>query len=115
MKNSSVNRQTNQSAAFHLQLSRLALAVAAIFLALSSLGLTAKAQTALGGSATQQKATPPEWQAVEKAIGKSGSLQPGDVFKIGMPRNDLEVRRGACTSIQRWRWDHGWLSRRQET
>ena len=36
-------------------------------------------------------ATPPEWQAVEKAIGKTGTLQPGDVFKFGFPRRDLQV------------------------
>jgi hypothetical protein len=32
-----------------------------------------------------------DWKAVETAIGKTGSLQPGDVFKIGLPRNDLTV------------------------
>jgi hypothetical protein len=33
-----------------------------------------------------------DWTAVENAIGKTGSMQPGDVFKIGLPRNDLDVR-----------------------
>lgn len=32
-----------------------------------------------------------DWKAVETAIGKTGSLQPGDVFKFGLPRNDLMV------------------------
>lgn len=32
-----------------------------------------------------------DWKAVETAIGKTGSLQPGEVFKIGLPRNDLMV------------------------
>jgi len=32
-----------------------------------------------------------DWKAVETAIGRTGSLQPGDVFKIGLPRNDLMV------------------------
>jgi len=32
-----------------------------------------------------------EWKAVEQALGKSGQLQPGDVFRIGMPRTDLKV------------------------
>ena len=32
-----------------------------------------------------------DWKAVETAIGKTGSLQPGDVFKIGLPRTDLAV------------------------
>jgi len=35
--------------------------------------------------------TPAEWKAVEQAAGKTGSLQPGSVFKIGLPRSDLNV------------------------
>jgi hypothetical protein len=33
----------------------------------------------------------PDWKAVEQALGKSGQLQPGDVFRVGMPRTDLNV------------------------
>ena len=33
----------------------------------------------------------PDWKAVEPALGKAGQLQPGDVFRIGMPRTDLAV------------------------
>jgi Domain of Unknown Function (DUF1259) len=33
----------------------------------------------------------PDWKGVEQALGKSGQLQPGDVFRIGMPRTDLAV------------------------
>src|SRR2546429_1751037 len=36
-------------------------------------------------------ATDPDWKAVEQALGKSGQIQPGDVFRIGMPRTDLNV------------------------
>lgn len=32
-----------------------------------------------------------DWKTVEQALGKSGQLQPGDVFRIGMPRTDLSV------------------------
>src|ERR671931_467432 len=32
-----------------------------------------------------------DWKAVEQALGKTGQLQPGDVFRIGMPRTDLNV------------------------
>src|SRR5256885_742021 len=32
-----------------------------------------------------------EWKPVEDAMGRSGKLQPGDVFKFGMPRKDLQV------------------------
>jgi hypothetical protein len=36
-------------------------------------------------------AADPDWKAVEQALGKSGQLQPGDVFRIGMARTDLTV------------------------
>src|SRR5438309_7206645 len=36
-------------------------------------------------------AADPDWKAVEQALGKSGSMQPGDVYRIGMPRTDLNV------------------------
>ena len=36
-------------------------------------------------------AAAPDWKAVEQALGKSGQLQEGDVFRIGMPRTDLSV------------------------
>jgi uncharacterized protein DUF1259 len=37
------------------------------------------------------QAADPDWKAVEQALGKSGQMQPGDVFRIGMPRSDLNV------------------------
>jgi Domain of Unknown Function (DUF1259) len=36
-------------------------------------------------------AAQPDWKAVEQALGKSGQLQAGDVFRVGMPRTDLNV------------------------
>jgi Domain of Unknown Function (DUF1259) len=32
-----------------------------------------------------------EWKNVEQAIGKTGTLQPGDVFKLSFPRRDLQI------------------------
>lgn len=32
-----------------------------------------------------------DWKGVEQAIGKAGSIQPGDVYKISLPRSDLQV------------------------
>jgi len=32
-----------------------------------------------------------DWTAVEQALGRSGVLQPGDVYKFGLPRADLTV------------------------
>jgi len=40
-------------------------------------------------AATQ--AADPDWKAVEQALGKGGQLQPGDVFRVGMPRSALNV------------------------
>ncbi len=37
------------------------------------------------------RAADPDWKMVEQALGKSGQMQPGDVFRIGMPRTDLAV------------------------
>jgi hypothetical protein len=36
-------------------------------------------------------AAEPDWKAVEQALGRPGQLQPGGVFRIGMPRSDLAV------------------------
>jgi hypothetical protein len=43
------------------------------------------------GAPAPARAAEPDWKAVEQALGKSGQLQPGDVFRIGMPRSDLSV------------------------
>src|SRR5436190_2961188 len=32
-----------------------------------------------------------DWQAVDQAMGKAGAAQPGDVYKFGLPRTDLQV------------------------
>src|SRR5260370_6625291 len=47
--------------------------------------------TVLAGSLGGALAADPDWKAVESALGKSGQLQAGDVFRIGMPRTDLSV------------------------
>ena len=39
----------------------------------------------------QQSSTPAEWKPVEDALGRKGSIQPGDVFKFSMPRSDLKA------------------------
>jgi Domain of Unknown Function (DUF1259) len=32
-----------------------------------------------------------DWQQVEKALGVWGSVEPGDVYKVSLPRSDLKV------------------------
>lgn len=51
----------------------------------------ALACVALTGVSSGALAADPDWKAVEQALGKSGQLQPGDVFRVGMPRTDLSV------------------------
>src|SRR5207253_2611515 len=40
---------------------------------------------------TAAPAADPDWKAVEQALGKTGQMQAGDVYRIGMPRTDLSV------------------------
>jgi len=44
-----------------------------------------------------QQVTSKEWQPVEAALGRTGQLQPGDVFKFAMPRKDLKVTKDGVT------------------
>jgi hypothetical protein len=37
------------------------------------------------------------WRPVEAALGRSGQMQPGDVFKFAMPRKDLKVIKDGVT------------------
>ena len=43
------------------------------------------------GLATPALADEADWQQVEKALGVSGSMEPGDVYKVSLPRSDLKV------------------------
>ena len=52
--------------------------------------------SALQNEAARTKPQQPsatDWKPVEQALGKAGSLQPGDVYKVGLPRTDLQVHR----------------------
>jgi len=40
--------------------------------------------------------TPTEWEKVDRALGRSGTLQ-GQTYRVGFPRNDLHVTVGAVT------------------
>src|SRR5689334_16917067 len=48
-------------------------------------------ESASSANNAQQPATPADWKPVEQALGKSGAMQPGDVFKVSLPRSDLKV------------------------
>ena len=56
-----------------------------------TLALIAFAVLLVPGAGRPAMAAPPDWKAVEQALGKPGQLQAGDVFRIAMPRTDLSV------------------------
>src|SRR5512141_1573564 len=78
-----MNNQSNHShtAARRIQSSALILCSVILIVISQAASLTAQ----------NKSTTPDEWRPVEEAIGKTGSMQPGEVFKIGLPRNDLVV------------------------
>ena len=39
----------------------------------------------------QSQSSAAEWKSVELALGKAGSMLPGDVYKVSFPRSDLKV------------------------
>jgi hypothetical protein len=52
-------------------------------------------QNQSGPSNSQQQTAATDWKPVEQALGKAGSVQPGDVYKVSLPRNDLRVSVGS--------------------
>src|SRR5260370_4884612 len=48
-------------------------------------------QSQAGQSNNQQQPAATDWKPVEQALGKGGSMQPGDVYKVSLPRSDLKV------------------------
>lgn len=41
--------------------------------------------------------TPGPWKSVDAALGRTGQMQPGDVYKFSMPRRDLKVTKDGVT------------------
>jgi hypothetical protein len=74
------------------QLSRFVTACAAAVLLLAGVIHPQSLQkTQLLDSLAAPKEPSAEWQDVERAMGRAGQVQPGDVIKFGMPRKDLHV------------------------
>jgi len=71
---------------------RIILSVAAFMLATVFVLVACSApQNQSGQSNSQQQAGATDWKPVEQALGKAGSMQPGDVYKVSLPRSDLKV------------------------
>jgi len=48
-------------------------------------------QSQTGPSNTGPQPATADWKEVALALGKEGSVQPGDVYKVSLPRSDLKV------------------------
>jgi hypothetical protein len=70
---------------------RLTLLVALSIVLAAILAYAGREEAAAPPVNAQQSSTPADWKAVEQALGKAGAMQPGDVFKAGLPRTDLNV------------------------
>src|SRR5437764_5551808 len=69
---------------------RTALALAGLA-AIVALALVVIRAPAARGQVPATQPAPVDWSQVEQALGKPGQMMPGDVFRIGMPRSDLNV------------------------
>jgi len=65
-------------------------AVASVIAAMFGLGANSSPQNE-NTRANAGQENPADWKAVEQALGKAGSIQPGDVYKVSLPRSDLKV------------------------
>ncbi len=76
---------------------RIAVAVAAaalMTLLMPAAGSARQGQHQHSGATTQQQGGGADWKAVGQALGKEGSMQPGDVYKVSLPRSDLQATAG---------------------
>lgn len=65
-----------------------ALVPSAVTFVSTAVVLLAGSSAAIGAPARQSDV---DWNAVQDAVGRPGTMMPGDVFRIGMPRTDLKV------------------------
>ncbi|MBV9550198.1 MAG: DUF1259 domain-containing protein [Alphaproteobacteria bacterium] len=53
--------------------------------------------TALAAALTSGAEAAPDWNAVGQALGKSGTVMAGGVYRVGLPRTDLTVKLNGIT------------------
>jgi len=79
----------------HLSLARktrrVVLCLAAFAVATLFVLVACSAPQSQSGQSNQQQPAATDWKPVEQALGKAGSMQPGDVYKVSLPRSDLKV------------------------
>jgi hypothetical protein len=62
-----------------------------LLLYLAACGVKAKEVTADEKQKPEASQAPVDWTRVGDALGKAGTVQPGDVYKVALPRGDLHV------------------------
>jgi hypothetical protein len=70
---------------------RVALIVVAFAVATLFVLVASSAPQNQPAQSTIQQPAAIDWKAVEQALGKAGSMQPGDVYKVSLPRTDLKI------------------------
>src|SRR5437667_7712524 len=73
---------------------RVILSVVGFILATVFVLVACSAPQNQSGQANNQQPAATDWKPVEQALGKAGSVQPGDVYKVSLPRSDLQVSVG---------------------
>jgi len=63
-------------------------------------------------TSNNQQPAATDWKPVEQALGKAGSVQPGDVYKVSFPRSDLQVTVDGVQVRAPLALGSGWLSKR---
>src|SRR6266508_626916 len=73
---------------------RIVLSVASFSMAILFVLVACSAPQNQSGQSNNQQQAAADWKPVEQALGKAGSMQPGDVYKVSLPRSDLKVTVG---------------------
>jgi hypothetical protein len=68
--------------------------VATVTFLMMALALVACSSPQGNANDGQQSTGAMDWKAVGQALGKEGAMQPGDVYKVSLPRSDLQVTAG---------------------
>src|SRR5262245_988404 len=85
-----VPRIISSRAVKRVALAIVAYVMATMFVQAASSGSQIENSNSHSGSSQ----TANDWKAVEQALGKPGSMQPGDVYKVSLPRSDLSATVG---------------------
>ena len=65
--------------------------VALLIAAISIFVVSSATQSQNGQPNNKQQPGEEDWKAVAQALGKAGSMQPGAVYKVSLPRTDLRI------------------------